>query len=95
MNPWDTLPPLRVYGEHSVFPTPDVRGPKPGEVYYVRVDLPDLGTVDAKATRWTDERVCIRWADAQDTPSTAWVPADWVARIGREESGWRDVYDKL
>lgn len=88
------LPPLRIYGEHHINPA-DVRGPKPHQRHYVRVELPDLGRVDAKATRWTDDRVLIRWADEKNTPSSAWVPADWVTRISRDESSWQDVYDPV
>ncbi|MGJ9405245.1 hypothetical protein ACHABQ_02835 [Nesterenkonia aurantiaca] len=60
---------------------------------YVRVELPDLGTVDAKVTRWTATRVLIRWVDESHDTRSAWVPVEWVTRIDRAESSWRDPYD--
>lgn len=92
MKPSRPLPELLIYGEHSVCPDDVVSAPYRGEPY-VRVELPDVGTVDAKATRWTNTRVLIRWVDAAHDTRGAWVPADWVTRINRGESRWRDPYD--
>lgn len=86
------LPELLVYGEHDVDPD-EVQSASYRREPYVRVDLPDLGTVDAKATRWTDSRVLIRWVDEAHDSRSAWVPAKWVTRIRRAESRWQDPYD--
>lgn len=86
------LPELLIYGEHSITPAEVVSAPYRREPY-VRVDLPDLGTVDAKATRWTDSRVLILWETEHHDKQSAWVPAEWVTRIDRGESTWRDPYD--
>lgn len=59
----------------------------------MRVELPDLGTVDAKATRWTDTRVLILRDDNNHDRRSAWVPAEWVDRIDRSDSAWRDPSD--
>lgn len=85
-------PPLRVYGEHDVDPSEVVSAPYRREPY-VRVVLPDLGTVDGKAVRWTRTRVLIRWVDGAHDSRSAWVPAEWVHRISRADSAWRDPYD--
>lgn len=92
MKPADPLPQLLIYGEHSITPEDVVSAPYRREPY-VRVELPDLGTVDAKATRWTKERVLIRWVSADHDNQSAWVPAEWVTRIDRADSSWRDPYD--
>lgn len=86
------LPQLLIYGEHSITPAEVVSAPYPREPY-VRVELPDVGTVDAKATRWTPARVLILWETEHHDKQSAWVPAEWVKRIGRDESSWRDPYD--
>lgn len=62
---------------------------------YVRVDLPDLGTIDAKAQRWTDSDVLIHWETLMGGASKAWVPAEWVTRIRHAESRWTSMYDKF
>lgn len=92
MNQPRPLPELLIYGEHSITPDDVVSAPYRREPY-VRVELPDLGTVDAKVTRWTASRVLIRWVDDAQDSRSAWVPAEWVTRISREESSWRDPYD--
>lgn len=86
------LPDLLIYGEHSVDPD-EVHSAQYRREPYVRVELPDLGTVDAKATRWTQDRVLIRWVNADHDNQSAWVPAAWVNRIDRAEASWRDPYD--
>lgn len=86
------LPELLIYGAHSIT-SDEVQSAPYRREPYVRVELPDLGTVDAKATRWTETRVLIRWVDAAHDSRSAWVPAEWVTRISREESAWRDPYD--
>lgn len=92
MQRFRPLPKLLIYGEHNVRPEEVVSAPYRREPY-VRVELPDLGTVDAKATRWTDSRVLIRWVDAAHDSRSAWVPASWATRISQAESSWRDPYD--
>ena len=60
---------------------------------YVRVKLPDE-VVDAKAARWSRTHVLLHWIPAPDAaPRNAWVPAQWVTRISRDESSWRAPYD--
>lgn len=92
MNDPRPLPQLLIYGEHSITPDDVVSAPYRREPY-VRVDLPDLGTVDAKATRWTHSRVLILWETEHHDKQSAWVPADWVIRIERADSRWQDPYD--
>lgn len=63
---------------------------------YVRVVLPDLGSVDAKATRWSHDVVIIHWKREGDgIAENAIVPASWCQRIDRKDSAYRDPYDKL
>lgn len=60
---------------------------------YVRVRLPDE-VVDAKATRWSRTHVLLHWVPVPGAaPRNAWVPAEWVTRISRDESSWRGPYD--
>ena len=60
---------------------------------YVRVRLPD-GVVDAKAARWSHTHVLLHWVPVPGAaPRNAWVPAEWVTRISRDESSWRGPYD--
>lgn len=92
MNGAHPLPPLLTYGDHNITPG-EVQSVPHRREPYVRVDLPDLGTVDAKATQWTKTRVLIRWVNADHDNQSAWVPAEWVQRIDRAESLWRDPYD--
>lgn len=86
------LPELLIYGAHSIT-SDEVQSAPYRREPYVRVDLPDLGTVDAKVRRWTPTRVLIAWDDEHHDRRNAWVPAEWVNRISREESSWRDPYD--
>ncbi|MBO0594092.1 hypothetical protein I2485_02610 [Nesterenkonia sp. E16_7] len=92
MNAPRPLPELLIYGERSI-PPEEVQSTPYRREPYVRVELPDLGAVDAKATRWTDSRVLIRWVDDAHDTRGAWVPAEWVTRINGSESCWRDPYD--
>lgn len=92
MKPPRPLPELLIYGEHHFTPDEVQSAPYRREPY-VRVELPDLGTVDAKVTRWTQARVLIRWVDDAHDSRSAWVPAEWVTRINRAESRWQDPYD--
>ncbi|MGJ9371825.1 hypothetical protein [Nesterenkonia sp. CF4.4] len=92
MNGARPLPELLIYGEHSLDPAKVKSAPYRREPY-VRVELPDLGTVDAKVRRWTPTRVLVVWDDDAHDRRSAWVPADWVTRIDRAESSWRDPYD--
>lgn len=62
---------------------------------YVRVELPDLGTVDAKARRWSVDRVLLLWETPDNVRYQAWVPVSWCQRISREESAWKDHDDLL
>lgn len=89
----DDIPPIRFYGDHSPPDPHQVRSLPNDENQYVRVELPDLGTVDGKAKRYTQTRVLITWENAQHWRESAWVPAEWVQRIGRDESSWQDPYD--
>ncbi|MCV7615679.1 hypothetical protein [Micrococcus luteus] len=60
---------------------------------YVRVQLPDLGQVDAMVRRWSPTHVLIVWESAPGSARiNAWVPAGWVQRIPFEESAWKDPY---
>lgn len=86
------LPELLIYGEHHITPDEVQSAPYRREPY-VRVDLPDLGTVDAKATRWTKTRLLILWENEHHDKQSAWVPAEWATRISRAESTWQDPYD--
>ncbi|GAA1110382.1 hypothetical protein GCM10009650_12330 [Nesterenkonia jeotgali] len=92
MQPPRPLPRIRIYGEHNVNPDEVVSTPY-GREPYVRVELPDLGTVDAKVRRWTKTRVLILWETEHHDKQSAWVPAEWVTRISRAESRWQDPYD--
>lgn len=92
MNESRPVPELLIYGEHNVDPNEVVSAPYRREPY-VRVDLPDLGTVDAKVRRWTKTRVLVLWETEHHDKQSAWVPAGWVMRIDRAESRWRDPYD--
>lgn len=65
----------------------EVSGAPYGREPYVRVRMPDRGTLDALATRWSRTHVLIRW-DENFTTFSAWVPARWVKRITEEESRW-------
>lgn len=92
MNEPRPIPDLLIYGEHHITPDEVQSAPYQREPY-VRGELPDLGTVDAKVRRWTPTRVMIVWDDAAHDRRSAWVPAEWVNRISRAESSWRDPYD--
>lgn len=89
MNEPRPLPELLIYGEHSITQD-EVVSARHRREPYVRVELPDLGEVDAKATRWTKSRVLILWENDHHDKQSAWVPADWVNRISRAESRWQD-----
>lgn len=59
----------------------------------MRVQLPDLGQVDAMVRRWSPTHVLIVWEPAPGAARiNAWVPAEWVQRIPFEESTWKDPY---
>lgn len=60
---------------------------------YVRAQLPEFGTVDAKAAAWTRTQVLLHWMDEDGKAHNEWVLALHVRRITREESRWRDPYD--
>ncbi|WP_298045658.1 hypothetical protein [uncultured Citricoccus sp.] len=61
-----------------------------------RAELPEHGTVDAKITGISRTHVLLHWAtDGGVEVHNVWVPAGWVTRINRDESTWRDPYDKL
>ncbi|WP_341394082.1 hypothetical protein [Arthrobacter sp. G119Y2] len=60
---------------------------------YVRAQLPQFGTVDAKAAAWTRTQVLLHWIDEHGKAHNEWVLAVRVRRITREESRWRDPYD--
>lgn len=59
---------------------------------YVRVQIPNAGTLDAKAVAWTQTMVLIHWADTR-TVHEVWVPATAVTRMPRRDSTWQDPYD--
>lgn len=61
---------------------------------YVRAQLPDLGAVDALASRWTSTHVLIGWEDENARRFSAWVPASWVQRIDAADSAWQDPYHR-
>lgn len=75
--------------------------PPPGQVThapyrrepYVRAQLDDGRTIDAKAAAWTRTQVLLHWMDADGKAHNMWVLAVRVTRIRAEESAWRDVYD--
>ena len=60
---------------------------------YVRAQLDDGHTVDAKAAAWTRTHVLLHWMDDDGQAWNVWVLAVRVKRIRAEESAWRDVYD--
>ena len=60
---------------------------------YVRAQLDDGRTVDAKAAAWTRTHVLLHWVDDDGQAWNVWVVAVRVKRIRAEESAWRDVYD--
>lgn len=60
---------------------------------YVRGQLEDERTVDAKAAAWTNTHVLLHWKDADGKAWNVWVLATKVQRITAEESRWRDPYD--
>lgn len=66
----------------------EVSGAPYGQEPYVRVHMPDRGSLDALAAHWSRTHVLIRWED-NFTTFNAWVPARWVQRITEEESRWR------
>lgn len=92
MNEPRSIPELLLYGEHNITPDEVQSAPYRREPY-VRVELPDLGRVDAKARKWAKDRVLIVWETADHDRQSAWVPADWLTRISRAESSWQDPYD--
>ena len=61
---------------------------------YVRAQLPQLGTVDAKAAAWTRTQVLLHWVDENGKAHNEWVLAVRVRRITRAESAWQDPYDE-
>ncbi|WP_157983980.1 hypothetical protein [Nesterenkonia muleiensis] len=89
----DEQPPMRRYGEHPPLDPREVRALPNGGIQYARGELPDLGTVDAKAQRYTRTRVLIGGENAEHWRESAWVPAGWIQRITCEESSWQDPYD--
>lgn len=60
---------------------------------YIRVQLDDGWTVDAKAAAWTRTHVLAHWIDGDGKAWDRWVEARCVRRIPRDESDWRDPYD--
>lgn len=60
---------------------------------YVRAQLDDGRTVDAKAAAWTRTHVLLHWKDEAGKAWNVWVVAVRVRRISAEESSWRDPYD--
>jgi hypothetical protein len=76
---------------------------QPGEVVrpryraepYVRARLPAHGPVDAQVTGFSRTHVLPHWEHGFGAQvHNVWVPVGWVRRIGRDESIWRDPYDK-
>lgn len=61
---------------------------------YIRVQLDDGRTVDAKAAAWTRTHVLAHWDDGEKVWDV-WVEARCVRRIPRGESAWQDPYDLL
>lgn len=59
---------------------------------YIRVQLDDGTTVDAKAAAWTRTHVLAWWITLGKVHNV-WVLATRVRRIARGESAWRDPYD--
>jgi len=63
---------------------------------YARAELPECGTVDAKITGISRTHVLLHWAtDGGVEVHNVWAPTSWATRISRDESTWRDPYDKL
>ena len=62
---------------------------------YIRVQLGDGVTVDAKAAAWTRTHVLAHWIDGDGRAWDKWVDARCVRRIARGESAWQDPYDLL
>ena len=60
---------------------------------YVRVQLPQFGTVDAKAAAWTRTQVLLHWIDDNGKANNEWVLAVRVRRITLAESAWQDPHD--
>lgn len=88
-------PTIPVYEPPAVSSPADVSSEPYRSEPYVRVTLPDRGTVDAKVHRWSQTHALIHWeVDHGAQVHNAWVPTRWVTRISREESAWRDPYDK-
>jgi hypothetical protein len=87
--------PIPVYEPPAFSQPADVSGVPYGSEPYVRATMPDRGTVDAKACRWSATHVLIHWeVDHGTEVHNAWVPTQWVTRISREESAWRSPYDR-
>lgn len=86
---------IKVY-DGPAFTTPEqVHSAPYNQEPYVRVTLPDDGSVDAMVRRWSPTHVLIAWEDApRGGRRQAWVPAGWVQRISREESAWKDPYHR-
>ena len=62
---------------------------------YIRVQLDDGATVDAKVSAWTRTQVLAHWMDEDGKAWNVWVLAGAVKRIPRVESSWQDPYDIL
>lgn len=62
---------------------------------YIRVQLGDGRTVDAKAAAWTRTQVLAHWVDGDGKTHNEWVLAVRVRRVTRGESAWQDPYDLL
>ena len=60
---------------------------------YIRVQLDNNHTVDAKAAAWTRTHVLAHWIDDNGKAHDQWVLAGAVQRIPRGESAWQDPYD--
>lgn len=60
---------------------------------YVRAQLDDGRTVDAKVSAWTRTHALLHWIDEDGKAWNVWTLATRVQRITAEESGWRDPYD--
>jgi hypothetical protein len=88
-NPAANIPRTVVYEGPEASGPDEVSGAPYGQAPYVRVQLPDRGTVDALAQRWSRTHVLIH-SEANYEVFNAWVPVRWVQRITEEESSWRD-----
>jgi len=78
--------------DHPDFTKTPATHPEYGREPYVRTRI-EGARVDGKAVAWTQDAVLVHWA-TDNGVHEAWVPAGDVTRISRDQSAWKDPYDR-